>query len=331
MNNNSVCVVTVTYGERWGLLDKILKKLQNNNMVKKVVVVDNGSKTDIKKACELKGYKKVLVLELGENKGSAYGFKKGIEEAIMVKECELVWLLDDDNMPHENTLEVLINNYLTLKKNHNIFALASLREDRKDYKSAAEKGNTANIFPRKNSFYGFHITDIFKKTLRKIIKLKSKQPVKCPTPIIDVPYAPYGGLFFEKRLINKIGLPNEDFYLYGDDYEFTYRINKFGGNLYLVSNSTIEDIDKSWYLEKRGNFLLSLLFNPSDNKIYYNFRNRIFFEKKDLVNNGIIYNLNKFTLLIILCFICLLTLNKKRYLLIKRAISDGEKGFLGKI
>ncbi|MFZ8341019.1 hypothetical protein ACO1LU_14805, partial [Staphylococcus aureus] len=36
--------------------------------------------------------------------------------------------------------------------------------------------------------------------------------------------APYSGLIFPVKLLDEVGLPNKDFYLYSDDIDFTLRI-----------------------------------------------------------------------------------------------------------
>ncbi|WP_204327509.1 hypothetical protein, partial [Stenotrophomonas maltophilia] len=60
------------------------------------------------------------------------------------------------------------------------------------------------------------------------------------------PIAPYGGLLIPRCLLDKIGLPLEDMFLYIDDIEFSYRITSGGGNIFIVPDSKILDIDQSW-------------------------------------------------------------------------------------
>ena len=56
---------------------------------------------------------------------------------------------------------------------------------------------------------------------------------------------PYGGLFFHRSIIDIIGLPDTNYFLYGDDFDFSYRITKKGGKIFLVTQSVIEDLEKS--------------------------------------------------------------------------------------
>lgn len=330
--NNTVCVVTVTYGDRWKYLNKVLDSLISKNYVKKILIVDNASNNDIKSLSEKKS-KLIEVISLKENTGSAYayniGLKKGIESG-----TEFLWLLDDDNVPNEDALEKLINVFQEKAfSNSNFYktnALLSLRTDRKEYLNAARKGSSKKFFLKRDSFLGFHFYDVFLKIYRKFM-VKSKNDVlknNYHEPV-SVPVAPYGGLFFHKELISRIGLPNKDFYLYADDHEFTYRITKLGGEILLVPNSVIDDIDKSWFLKSNKPYILSLYDTPDSFRVYYGVRNRIYFENKDLVDNKVIYRFNKFVFILFLYLISIIKNNKDRFSLIKQAIYEGEHGKLG--
>ncbi|MFN3315563.1 MAG: glycosyltransferase, partial [Raineya sp.] len=93
-----VCAVTVTYGNRFHLLEKLLNALQEI-AVSEVVIVSNGSSQESSEALKkyLESYnKKFYLLELPNNTGSAGGFRLGIETALK-GECDFIWILDDDN------------------------------------------------------------------------------------------------------------------------------------------------------------------------------------------------------------------------------------------
>ena len=96
---------------------------------------------------------------------------------------------------------------------------------------------------------------------------------------LTLPCATYGGMFFHKSLINRIGLPLRDYFIYCDDFEWSHRIIQKGGKIYLVKASRVKDI------ESNG--------SGSDNKEYYQARNFIRFQKK-LAKNKFIFYLNAF-------------------------------------
>ncbi|MCM3225245.1 glycosyltransferase [Terribacillus saccharophilus] len=314
-----ICVVTVTYGDRQELLRKVIEKLKQIDIIERVIVVENGSNYHL----ESDDYTKVIRNKA--NLGSAKGFKQGIEAAIKLG-MQYIWLLDDDNVPQEGALSSLVRFHNTLEeKKEELFALVSLREDRKDFVEAAASGSYKGIFPKKNSFFGLHLVDLPKKLIKKVIKKEiDRKDLKQTT----IPYSYYSGLFFKSSLIKTIGLPEERFFLYSDDFEFTHRINANGGKLYLVPESRLVDIDQSWFV--KTSFLKSLFNSSEDRRIYYSIRNRISFERNGLKYRGLVYLINRFIFLSLVKVISQLKGKKLRYLLIKKAINDGESNKLGK-
>jgi GT2 family glycosyltransferase len=108
-----------------------------------------------------------------------------------------------------------------------------------------------------------------------------------------VPVAPYGGLFIDKKILTKIGYPDENFYLYADDHEWSYRITKNGGEIYLIFDSKIDDIELSWHVPKENKeTTFSIISKANPFRVYYSIRNRVYFEINNLVNNRAIYWIN---------------------------------------
>jgi len=98
---------------------------------------------------------------------------------------------------------------------------------------------------------------------------------------------------FHKKLLNEIGYPNEKFYLYSDDHDWTYRITNQGNKIFIVLDSVIDDIDTSWAIKNKEKTIFTKIKNAPSFRVYYTIRNRMIFEKKYLINNKFIYNLNK--------------------------------------
>ena len=123
--------------------------------------------------------------------------------------------------------------------------------------------------------------------------------------------------FFHKSILDEIGYPNEDYFLYSDDHDWSYRITKSNKKIYLVLNSVIDDIDSSWNLiNKTNNTFIKIKKAPSL-RVYYSVRNRMMFEKNNLIDNKLIYNLNK------LAFTCLLfcfCFGNKNFKVFKKAV-----------
>lgn len=334
MMNPSVGVVIVTYGDRWSLLSNVLKRIINQKFIKEILLIDNASKYDletkINQAFNINN--KISVITFEENKGSAYGVKYGIQAIIKKGNCDLIWLLDDDNYPEEGSLDILLQHYNELIREYepNEFALVSLRNDRQEYINTAVNGTSKGSFPVSNSFIGVHFKKIFfhlfKRTERKLVTQKFKEFNK---ERIEIPVAPYGGLLFHKSLINKIGLPNEQYFLYSDDHEFIHRLVKKGGRIYLIPRSIVRDLESSWNNKEKKHMFYSFLNEESNFRVYYTIRNRVNFETNNLTNNHLLYKINKFLFITILFIFSLKYKKRERFMLILKAIKDGEKNQLG--
>ena len=160
-------IVTVTYGNRFYLLKQVIDGALNEG-VAKVIVVDNNSETESRN--KLKEYEKSLgdkikVLYLDENTGSAGGFKRGLEEAYNDPECEFIWLLDDDNLPLEDSLKSLLDFWrsLEVENKEDKIALLSYRFKKEQMaKKAIILSKPELVLGHKNSLLGFHIKELHK-------------------------------------------------------------------------------------------------------------------------------------------------------------------------
>ncbi len=327
-----ICAIIVTYGDRYSLLEQVLNSIIRQ--VDKIIVVNNGSSPSSSE--KLEAYAQIhpnilQIIHLKENLGSAGGYKKGLETAFKDDDCEYIWLLDDDNKPLNNALKVLKDFWTTRlpdKRNESI-ALLSYRHDREIYKKAVLSESPNLVLGNQNSFMTFHIKNLFKKTYRTIRSFFQKplQNVEHGFKSGKVAVAPYGGMFFHKNLLNSIGYPKEEYYVYADDHDWSYQITKKGGEIHLVLDSIIEDIDTSWYQSKKNEPLYKIIPTQNPFRIYYTVRNRVYFEKKYLVGNYFIYQLNRIVFQSVLLLFSLKNLST--YKVFCNAVKDGLNQDMG--
>lgn len=337
VDRDKVCVVTVTYGNRFELLQRVIKAALALG-VGKVIVVDNASEPESRRQLrelERASQGKVEVVYLPENLGSAGGYKAGLEHASRDRTCEFIWLLDDDNEPAEDALNELQAQYRSLEATYtpDKLMLLALREDRAYLQAALRTAHPRKGFPRKSSFLRFHILDLPEK-LGKLFTLRSAaddRPAARSQAPVKIPYGPYGGLFFHRSVISGIGLPDDRFYLYGDDFEYTYRVTDAGGGVFLVPSSRITDIDRAWHIQAKGGFWSTrLLLGDSDTRVYYVVRNRTYFEKFIWGDADLVYTLNRWVFLALLRVLALRYRRQVRYQMILKAVQDGESERLGR-
>lgn len=325
----NICVLIVTYGDRWLLLKQILNSVMSLEPVSSIVVVDNASAYSVQDHCKKLQDHRIKVITNTENKGSAGGYKVGMEHFINHTNADFIWLLDDDNLPHDDALKQLLdawqNNSDALKPGQH--ALFSLRLDRKQHLNIARGENANRYYRVLNSFMGFNLFQIpFNQYYKFRDKFRKDRPLKARAVM---PYVPYGGLFLHRYLLQKIGYPNERFFLYADDSEYTYRITQSGGTIWLISCSRIEDIDRSLgviYAPKLGR---SIYLDQWSFRSYYQVRNSIFFNLNTAVTNPGIFQLNKSLYLFGQWIISILTGKQRNYTKFLKAVHDGLAGNLG--
>jgi GT2 family glycosyltransferase len=330
----NTCLVTVTYGERFDFLQSVIEAACKNGILKTFIVSNNAEPNSLERirTLEAESEGSINVIYLPENIGSAGGYKVGLENAANCPDCDFIWLLDDDNQPRENALDELLKHYKELSKTlspHQL-SLLSLREDREQLKRAARMTNAYRIFPRTSSFLGFHVLDIPRKFMKALHLNSPEKILESPNSAVEIPFGPYGGLFFHKTLLREIGYPDERFFVYADDTEFTFRLTQRGKKLFLIPSSTILDVDNSWHKKVKGSHFEQLLLGDSDFRIYFSVRNQAYVDRYVWMKNYAVYTLNKLIFLGILSSFAYLVHKKTvRFELIYKAIQDGERQQLG--
>jgi GT2 family glycosyltransferase len=311
-----VHAIIVTYADRFNLLKEVINSCLKNK-IDKITVVDNNSTTNSKsklyKLSEKENRLDVIWNE--DNLGSAKAYKQALLNIIHEDE-EYIIMLDDDNVLQNNALEIL-KNYWHNKKQSKTVCLLIYRPDREIYKKAIQLKEPDFVLSPKNSFYGFDILDKFRGQEEKDKKIDTS----IDSGIIS--YAPYGGMFFHHSLLKEIGYPNEKFFLYSDDHEWSYRITKKGFTIELITQTEIKDIDTSWAIRKGNIFKTIKESDPF--RIYYTIRNRIFFERQNLVENRFRHRVNVLLFILILFTYSRYNVQFKIFLC---AIKDGLKGDL---
>src|SRR5687767_9589583 len=323
-----VCGVIVTYGDRFHLLSQVIDALYNEG-TDQIIIIDNGSSAGTQSGIQ-KYSANILAYRFEENKGTSLGFKTGIEKA-METECEFIWLLDDDTVPETNSLARLKNFWggLSHSGKEKNTALCAFRKDRPNFVKAITKNDPNEMLPLKNNFAGFHIKNLF-TNIRERVGPGRVNPPGPAEDVIRINAALYGGLFFHKLLIEEAGLPDLSYFLYVDDFDFTYRMTRTGTTIWLVTGSVIHDLENSFYLPGKKKILYHSAFDsPKDSASYYALRNTVHFTRKYLLDNMAIYFLNKVLFTIFIHIIGILRGKWDRLKVIRTAMKDGERGQLG--
>lgn len=325
---SSIFAVTVTYGENQHLVRQVLLSLLKDSAIGKIVLVTNGVPWNVEALVHELGPDQIEAVELNDNRGSAGGYAAGIKRAYELG-AEFIWLLDHDNVPQDRALSELLAAYIRLNQKFSKDSLAVVAYRPLHHGDIASGVPESRVKWRPSSFWGFHIFDVPYKIWRRTPWGRPSLRGALPTEI-DASVAMFGGLLFHREVVEKHGLPREDFVLYADDSEFTHRIVRKEGALRIITSAQVDDIDASWYVQEGyGNTFDRWLKGGSDLRIFYCARNHVYLDKYCLPNQGFMYWLNRRLYCLILYFFALRWGRTARYRVLRKAIQNGLGGRLG--
>ncbi len=206
---NKVAAVVVTYNRK-ELLKECIEALKASTCSVDVIIVDNNSTDGTKEyIADLIG-KDVIYKRLKKNLGGAGGFSAGMKYAVK-KGYEYVWIMDDDTIVKEDSLEALLSAKDEMSDDFGFISSSVKWVDGSDCKM--------NMQTYKNN-----ITDY-----EKTYAAKGIYPVKAAT---------FVSLLFSSDAIKQIGLPLKEYFIWGDDKEYTSRMSR-EYNCYNVVDSEV--------------------------------------------------------------------------------------------
>ena len=323
-SSKTIVAVLATYLDRSTMLEAVLDRLREEG-VTQAVVVDNGGTWPVAEDLAARFGAFVDVVAMGGNRGCALGYARGIERALEL-DADMIWLLDDDNRPTRGSLAALTKAWAVEQQyvGSDRLVVTAVREEHHADVLAGVPERHLKI--RWNSFGGFHLRDLAYKLWRRTSfgRPSGRAPA---TARVDV--TPYGGALFHQSLIRRFGLPLLDFYQYGDDTEFMWRVTRDGGRIIVVTAAQIEDLEVSWNpTVQLANRFSGMVAGSSKFRTYYSARNAAYFESRFRCRNKIMFGLNRLIYLRLISFYAKKSGHPERYQLIREAIADGQAGRL---
>lgn len=322
---NQTCVVTVTCGHRHRYVAELIEGARRCG-AGGVVVVENGcdaeSRTELERmTMDSKGY--VTLLELGENRGLAGGFRQGMRFALEQAGFPCIWLLDDDDVPQPSALEELLRAHGRLRETESSAAicLLSVRETKRGVWRAANGASPDTVFLRRNSFCGVHVADLLPSPFRRGASSLRNDPV-------PLRFAPHGGLWMPAGVVQAIGYPDEHMHLHHDDSEYSSRIPAHNGRLFLVPSSRVGNTVPSCAERSPTHVLSRMLLAESDTQIYYSTRNKTYFECHVRDNVRAVQAINEAAFWLLLYLFAFLYDVPQRRDLVRRAAMEGKSARL---
>lgn len=245
--------VVVTYNRKKLLqenIEALLKQTVRDTL--EIIIIDNASTDGTFEA--IKNYidnNEIVYINTGSNLGGAGGFQYGIRYAAE-HDYEFVWVMDDDCIPNENTLEKFYEADKKLEGNYGFLSSKVLWKDL----------NICNM-------------NIQRRTLTKNINNFRQE-------LIPVVMASFVSLFIKTTIVKKVGLPIKEFFIWTDDWEYTRRISR-EYPCYVVSNSTV--------IHKSVSNIGANIYNDSPERLErynYLYRNDVYLYRREGIK-GFVY------------------------------------------
>lgn len=189
---HGVCAVVVTYN-RLELLKQCVEALRAQSAGCDILIVDNASTDGT--AQWAAGQQDCRYRNTGSNLGGAGGFNRGMRWAVEAG-YEFAWVMDDDTLPEPQALEKLLEADRALGGNYGWLSSVALWTDGGECKMNRQK--------LKKSYYDY--SPFLKYGL------------------VQAEQATFVSLFLRSDVIRRFGLPITEFFIWGDDLEFTRRI-----------------------------------------------------------------------------------------------------------
>lgn len=224
-----VIAVVVTFN-RQQLLSECINALRNQTRQPDAILVVNNGSTDTTEHW-LTSQSDIQFISQG-NSGSAGGFHTAIQQAYK-DGYTWIWCMDDDGYPKEDALEEL------LKADDGTMRLLNCAVLDKDDQSS---------FVWKTADY--------------------KKHSEVNEAIIEGVAHPFNGTLLHRNIIERVGLPQAKFFLWGDETEYFYRITK-------INNIKPCTVTKSVHYHPATRFTLKGDWDYASGwKMYYYVRNR---------------------------------------------------------
>jgi len=214
-----IAIVLCTFN-RIDCLKIALQKYENQTVKPDFMVIVNNASTDGTKEYLDKwegspSSIKKIIIHNKQNIGGSGGFSRGVEEALKL-DCDYMFLADDDAFAESEVLEEIhkADTYLNEKKT-NVAALCT----------AIYNGLDRELSHRCRVKQGFFN-----------VKFDWVSQKEYSTKLFKVDIFTFVGACIKKSIVEKIGLPKTQYFIYYDDAEYCMRIREHG-DIYCVPSS----------------------------------------------------------------------------------------------
>lgn len=217
MNHPKVFIVVLNYNARATLQGCLSSVYHLDYPNFEVALVDNAS-TDGSFEAAKENFSRVHFIQSGKNAGFSAGNNLGIRFALE-KMADYIFILNPDALVEKNTLSLLISE---AEKNPEVGIFSPLIFDGQGKKVWFAGGKIE--WPKMRTV---HINNILSE---------NPYPTECVSGC---------AMLIRKEVFKKVELLDEDYFLYYEDADFSWRAKKQGFNLLIVPASRVFHLEKS--------------------------------------------------------------------------------------
>lgn len=227
MNKVAIVVLNWNGWEETQLCIRSLLPILNENV--QLIICDNCSSDDSWRYLQaFENNQFTTLIQTGSNKGFAGGMNVGIKYALEYLNPDFVWLLNNDVQIYPDALEKLLIS-ANRKKNIGMWGSTLLENDGK-----MQCAGGCGYSP-----YLTWIHPILKgKTLEEMERILEELEIFDPEEII-LDYIAGAALFIRREVIEKIGLLNEEYFLFYEELDYTQRLKKANFNIAWCKESVV--------------------------------------------------------------------------------------------
>jgi rhamnopyranosyl-N-acetylglucosaminyl-diphospho-decaprenol beta-1,3/1,4-galactofuranosyltransferase len=206
-----IAAVVVTYN-RLDLLQRLVKVLSDVPGLAEVLVIDNASTDGTGEWLATLDGDRVQARTLEHNSGGAGGFHDGLEWAVG-RGADLVWLMDDDGLPEPDCLSLL------LARSADLDFWGPVVVDETDPERL--------VFP------------IRLPGSTRVVHAMTDVRRAADDGLIRGIVIPFNGVLVTRGLVERIGLPRAEFFIWGDDHEYRLRAERAGARVATVVDARV--------------------------------------------------------------------------------------------
>jgi len=242
----NLSTVIVTFNRKELLIKCLNAVLGQSYLPKTIYIIDNASTDGTKELLDQKGFLKEQVNgihlhyeQLPKNIGGAGGFYTGIKIA-HEDGCDAVWVMDDDGLPDKDCLNNLFHH---LEKYDYISPMVI---DIQDENMMAFEGCTVSDFKKREK-----------------------------NGIVECCANPFNGILYSKKLIDTIGYPKTEMFIWGDEINYDLRAKTAGFNpVMIISAVHRHPLNRQPYVKYLGNHMM--VVPEQDWKLFCYIRNKTY-------------------------------------------------------